>query len=699
MIRLNPQFSSARGTNWRWAAGWIGLLGLVAAGCGGDATPPTSKKSGPVASSPPPGSGYGGSSPYGGGGETEKPARPEDLKTWTDQDLLDAKKENDPRVGPAAMAYAKANVGQDPAAEFLITLVTKEPEGEGENQGGGYGNPYRANSSSYTSEGDGSLDGIAGVIAALGVNNTKKSRDAIEQILAGKLATSLDDSAAVSAAIKTLADNKNKENEATLLKLLTAPETVRAPAAGGGAATDSSASYGEVTPASLQQEALNLIAPTASAEMRTKLAKQLLARMAQGGGIGADTTPEGNPLVNLLLEARPDNVEAQAMLYPIAALPTEIRGRIESNFLAFSSSALRELLSMPLPSAEAAEAAAAAAPATGYGRRQTGYGYGPPAASAYSSSGEPAQETPMTADQAALVASSVWRNDMIKALASRLPKGKVEKSSATPEDNQPLLLLASMPVDPARTALTTWLERKRDDAAESLLSAGLYEQAMSDPGLLAVVKPLERAKRPPRRARRGNDDPGTGAGSAASEAEPLRDLVEVLCRKAREASGGSGASGEFPISFQGESTPTSQLSGDFPGDAKLKGLKPVPVAIHYAYVEQEHKLPIVQGHYNRQLKSLVDTPKVKELGEDGVWLDSYKRDKKTGKVRSADIFIRKAGDSDSSTSGGTSYGGSSNPDEPRSRRVEPENLTIEILIVETQTPPDEKPAAEVSRKP
>jgi len=694
VIRLNPRFFSVRASNWRWAAGWIGLLGLVAAGCGGDATPPTSKKSGPVASTPPTSSpGYGGGSPYGGGGDAEPKARPDDVKTWTDQDLLDAKKENDPRVGPASMAYSKANVGQDPAAEFLVALVTKEPEAEGDAQGGGY-NPYRASTSNYVSEGDGSLDGFAGVIAALGVNNTKKSREAIEQILGGKLATPLDDAAAVSAAIKTLSDNKNAENEATLLKILSSPETVRAPAAGGGASTDSSASYGEVTPASLQQEALNLVAPTASAELRTKLAKQLLARMAQGGGIGADSTPEGNPLINFLLEARPDNVEAQAMLYPLPSLPADIRARIEGNFLAFSSSALRELLNMPLPTGEAAQAAAAAAPTAGYGRgRQPGYGAS--SASAFSATGEPAEETPMTPEQAAVVASSVWRDDMIKALTARLPKGKVERSNATPEDNQPLLLLASMPVDPARTALTTWLERKRDDAAEQLLSAGLYEQSMSDPGLLAVVKPLERAKRKPR-TRRGDDaGTGTGPGAAASEAEPLRDLVEVLCRKAREASGGK-TSGDFPITFQGESTPTSQLSGDFPGDAKLKGLTPVPVAIHYAFIEQEHKLPIVQGHYSRQLTSLVEKPRIKEIGEDGIWLDAYKRDKKTGKVRTADVFIKKAGDSSSSSSGSSS---SSNPDETRSRRAEPENLTIEILIVETQTPPDEKPAAEVSRKP
>jgi hypothetical protein len=687
----------------------VTFTGLALTGCGGDAAPPQSKAKGssPVASAPSGGGpGYGGSSPYGSA-EPEKPPRPEDVKAWTDQDFLDAKKESDPRIGPAALAYAKSHVGDNAAGEFLVALVTKEPEVEGEGGGsspyggGGYGRSTGYNPGS----GDSSTDGFVGVIAALGVNNTKPSRDALNQILAGKLATPLDDSEAANTALRTLASNAHPDNEATLLNVLSAPEKIRPAPAAAGAGTDGSAEVSGVTAATLQQEALSLVAPTASAELRTKLANRLLQSLAQGGSLGGG--PEGNPLVTFLLEPRPANVEAQAALYALPALPAEVRSQIEANFLAFSSSALRELLNMPRPSGEAAEAI----PTAGYGRASGpayGRGYGAsPAASAvgaYSPSGEPAAESDLTPEQAARVATSVWRNDMIKALAGRLPKGRVQRTAdAETSANQPLLLLASMPVDPARTALSDWLERQREEAAQALLAAGAFEQAMSDPGLLAIIKPLERAKRPPRRARRGEDEAAApaGPGAANDEADALRDLVEVLCRRAKEGGQGGGASSEFPVAFQGESSPSVQLSGDFPGAAKLNGLQPVPVAVHYAFIEQEHKLPIVQGHYSRQLKNLVDAPRVKELGDSGVWLDSYKRDKKTGKAKSVDVFIRRAGDANATSSAGGSspYSGSAANDEPRSRRPEPENLTIEILVVETQTPPDEKPAAEVTRKP
>ncbi len=706
MTRLYPGLGVLWQTAKFAALSGVTFTGLALAGCGGDAAPPTSKNaksSASVASAPSGGGpGYGGGSPYGAAAP-EKPPRPEDVKTWTDQDFLDAKKENDSRIGPAAVAYAKGHVGDNPAGEFLVSLVTKEPVAEGEGGGSSpYGGGGYGRSTGYSPEGDASTDGFVGVIAALGVNNTKPSRDALNQILAGKLATPLDDSEAANAALRTLATNAHPDNEATLLNVLSSPEKIRPAAAGVGAGTDASAAPSAVTAATLQQEALNLVAPTASAEVRTKLAKRLLTSLAQGGSLGGG--PEGNPLVSFLLEPRPDNVEAQAALYALPTLPAEVRSQIEANFLAFSSSALRELLNMPRPSGEAAEAM----PTASFGRTGRSPGYGPSAAasatsSGFTPSGEPAAESDLTPEQAARVATSVWRNDMIKALASRLPKGRVQRTAdAETSANQPLLLLASMPVDPARTALSGWLERQRDDAAQALLSAGAFEQAMSDPGLLAIVKPLDRAKRAPRRARRDDEGaaaPGSGA-PASDEADALRDLIEVLCRRAKEGGQGSGKSGEFPVAFQGESSPSVQLSGDFPGAAKLKGLKPVPVAVHYAFIEQEHKLPIVQGHYTRQLKNLVDAPRIKELGDSGVWLDSYKRDKKTGKARSVDVFIRKAGDANTTSSaGGSPYSGSGAGEETRSRRAEPENLTIEILMVETQTPPDEKPAAEVTRKP
>jgi hypothetical protein len=153
------------------------------------------------------------------------------------------------------------------------------------------------------------------------------------------------------------------------------------------------------------------------------------------------------------------------------------------------------------------------------------------------------------------------------------------------------------------------------------------------------------------------------------------------------------------MAFQGESTASVQMAGEFPGSAVLQGVKPVPVSVHYAFIEQEHRLKVVEGHYRRQLQTLFDRPRVKEIGEEGVWLDVLKRDKKTGKVQSVDVFIRPAGDANSTAGPGGSGRSAPVDGEESRRRAEPENLTVEILIVETQTPPDEKPAAEVTRKP
>ena len=237
---------------------------------------------------------------------------PAEVKNWTREDYLRARRENHPKLKEAVTylgtirdATARHDtINIESAAQLLTDLLKPLPTDKLANGGPAASGPNATPQAVTAYVGVTALSTagsgprayipndlsqlVEAIVIALGNNGTKLARGSLQRILAGTLATD-DDKIAAETAIKALvAHPPRQENDAVLLRLLISPEQLR------------TAEHQGVWPArELRTRAIELIKSAASFELRTRTAESLVA--GQAGFDPQDPLPQwllGNDPLN-----------------------------------------------------------------------------------------------------------------------------------------------------------------------------------------------------------------------------------------------------------------------------------------------------------------------------------------------------------------------------------------------------------------
>ncbi len=583
--------------------------------------------------------------------------RPEDVTQWKRGHYFSARAENDPKLIEAVEHFGGRFVGSAAAARMLTNLLAPlEPEEEQQNPGAprrpAYRNPSRQAGATL----------ILATVAALGANGTDVARASLEGLLAGTLPND-NDTEAVGAVLQALVDNPSPENEAILLRALTATESLRP-----------QVEEEQVPAQELRDRTLALARTNGSERFRLLLADYVFQ----------PTTPTEprETLLELLRENEPRNIGAQLFLYEHPSTDDETRTMLERYFTGYSADIMTHLLGLT--------------DQAGTQRNPQGYRPGRPGRPQGYRPGRPGNQQADESDQADpdlpyRIAQRLWGPECLAMLDTRL-----RAIDTLPDETQLLVLASTIPVDSLRSTLRRVMDRHYEDGGQELESAGWSTSVVGDPGVLLVVKALPRSE--PRDAdssggssrRTGSSRSNTLSEDAQQREDAKQDwmaasesMVRTWCERFyatsqvwAEAERLAGRAPNFDPIVANLSIPLhagAEVAGgyqtDWPNEltAKLSGVTPGAMAVRYVRIEENARLINRQGYYRRQLKL-----KTARTLDDGVWLDSYRIVPQTDRKLSVDVLITRV---DTANSG-------SDDEEP----VEEEDLVIEILSIETKDP-------------
>lgn len=443
-----------------------------------------------------------------------------------------------------------------------------------------------------------------------------------------------------------------------------------------------------------------------------------LTAMANPLSAAPMVTPESRAaIIQFLSRPHPDNLEAQMLLYQDEAfIDPAVREVFDSIFLAQSSSALQRLMGLSLASGAVDSSANDGGYGYGAGYGEEGYGYGNQTQGApvrqggaeygygaadagygYSSAGEfvPIAETDMTQEQASAIAQSLWDRQFVQNVVDQMPENRLVEPNL-----QTLLFASTMPVQPVRDAFAVLLDKYHTDAPDLLSQVGVFEQAMSDPGLLVQIKPYARLadqetrRVPDVRARRDERTGGYGDDATQTENEDqpaIEQFVRALNRRFAAAEPTRFSTGEFPFDIPDGAQISAQYRLDWSSGQTPDGVAVAPLAVYYAKLEQHIEAYKLQGFYRRK----VYKPTIHNT-EQLYWVEGLENVPDRGMVRSVDIMVSRPGTDQAggqyqaNRQGGYGENNAQTETNRRARqRPEPEDFTVEILIVEAPRPPEQ----------
>jgi len=506
-------------------------------------------------------------------------------------------------------------------------LVPKEP-GETEDRGTG---PKKAGVARPLS-----LPVLAVIAKALAENPTPAARQAIADILAGAFGLE-NDQVAVQVTLKALADHPSDENDCALLAALTQPDKIRP------------AGQGQVTPETLQKVAFGVIEQNGKSGIRLRLAKRL-AEPSCPRDLRRIVTP-------IFERRRPENIEAQAILFQSEAMEPKTEALIEKQLLDYSHEALVRVFG--LPSERSASGADPAGPFP---------------------SADP--------DWLDHMVRLLWNDRMVAVLSSRqVAMTSLDRSPTT------ILLAATIPTTEARSRLARTLARHWEENPNALKSAGWTKTLLSEPGMLAVLKTVRGSRSSPDRgdakrvailgrltAKRA--DSATGVSQVREPPAKSDDawlaveeaLVREYCRRflvaglvqdrARRDLARADApktAGPPPaIALHPEASVLTSYRVQWPRtrDEKLADATRDVMEVSYVRVEEMAIPRAVLAHYQRTVKPFQLHPLA-----DGVWLETLLPADGEGRCRSIDVVLTRANPKSETP-----------PDKPQ-------ELTVEILVV------------------
>lgn len=600
--------------------------------------------------------------------EPEVPPLPEDVSTWGPEDFLRARREGEPRLIDAVGHLGRNAAGKDAVVAALVGMLKPlppdEPEDQKEQEGQeGQEGPAPGTRRPSVQHGiNRSTDAgklAEAVVEALAMNDTEAARDVLVQIISGKFPIDDDESRIVEAALKALAEQNTPGNEDLLFRMLTAAEEYRKPSGTALGIPPSrpgvSAPGQTLTAEWLRGHVLSLVEKTASSKFRIRLGEFLVQ----------PTTPLAwrAEMGKFLLEPHVDNLGVQFVMYQSGRMEQETRGRIEEHFATRSAQAMQALLGVPREAARDGRSA-------GFGR-----GAMPPVGGA---------AVPDTAQDPELpfrLARQLWGERCTSVFIQQL-------ADLDRRDDKGHLaaICATMPVETVRNALLKAL--KTGHGPEVLEKAGIPGGMVSDPGLLLVVKSLDRqepqASTPGRPGARGPSQPAPGRTSG-SVAQNWMKFSETLVRSWCERLDAAALANAEAARLAGKNPDEMRRLEDLPielhdGAAagirsayhlvvpgtlaeKLSGAMVGPIRIQYVRIEERTTMKRALGYYKRAAR-VRDGRTV----DDGVWIDTYRSAAAPGVRCSLDVLIHLA-------------------DKKGARDLDPdaeETMTIEILSVEAR---------------
>jgi hypothetical protein len=633
----------------------------------------------------------------------EKPPLPEDVAKWKQQDYHRARQENDPKLLTAIARLGEKFPGNEKAARCLIDLLKPLPSekpaektppdkppvsvpGQPVSSGGGQPSAVRpmqpsgvpgANPNVPPSRpsNPGDLTKLVEtIVEALGCNGSETARGTFEQILAGTFATD-DDKAAVEAALKALVAHSSNENDALLLRVLTAADKLRpAGRQGSWPAKD------------MKAKAFELVKTSASSGLRTQLAEAVL-------GEHAKIDPK-EPIDEFLLAPTLLNCGAQLVIYQKAFPDKELKAVLEQQLLGYGSQVLSRCLDIP-GEALPASAGMPAGPRTGFGPSPQ-----PMPSGGHAPSDNAAK--PADVDFASQFAGQLWSGAFRGLLESQL-------TNLRTLDKQPnlVLLAATIPQDSMRSILFKMLYSNSYkhwyEGPKALETAGLLDRVVTDPGLLVTIKTLPRKEsantpKASDAAKPGRGGPivagprATGGPQKKLQAEQewmdlSAKLVGAWCKRLDAAAAAKEKDAENSPATN--KTPADESDLKLPGDITLpRGaevvashhivlpdaapagfaqVRPDSLHVYYVRTKETNKLKKAINYYKGQVKP---TSEARLIEGKKTWIDVVRVGSQKDRRRSIDVLITRP----------DSAGAANNDDE-----VE---LIVELLIIEIKDPKD-----------
>lgn len=603
---------------------------------------------------------------------------------------------------------------------------------------------------------------VRAIVEALGQIGNRSAQQLLATLIAGKMKTD-DDRAATEAALECLAAYPRPEYENMLFIALTAPEKVRPsekpgsptttnpqqpgaePSAAQGVPGPGSAG-GRMTAEEIQKKALSLVESTASDSLRLKVAKYLAEA----------STPETHRalLSKFLLEDRPENVAAQVAIYGSPMATTQIKASLEAYFQRFSSYAVGRILGVPVeqltsmgPISPGGAPSGQPGPSMAPGQPMAP-GEAAPEAATPGSSGPPGSAPGMAIPMSGIpgavgspgngkkesvvsdpalpyrIAQLLWSPKFSQALQTRL-----EEAESLDKVAQDIAWASTIPTRSMRTALCAALHKHVDKGAKPLLTTGILNHVVNEPGFAVVLKTLPRkdASAAGRPAAGGADSGRASGGLFADRKEKLRkakqerdqaegewlkaseDVIRGLCQRlhaAAQARAKAGiaveSAGSLPLELPDGITVGAEYHLTWPGalGKKLTDVSLDPIRLHYVRYETRARPSAVVGVFRRR----VSQPVI-HMTDLGPWVDSFRPVPKTERKMSIDILISKAKDlaakGEAGGTGGSAPGpipgatpeatpGGAPGEKPTAKGAqaaeETVDLVVEILTVEMRDP-------------
>jgi hypothetical protein len=587
--------------------------------------------------------------------DNEQPAvvLPADLAAWTHDDFRIAKDAREPSLAQAIPLLGQSGSDADANARLLVELLDEPPPPGESTSARQIGLPQRALP--------------LAIVKALAANASGHARNALKEILLGKLRTDLDDRTFTAAALTALVGRGDSEAESLVYTVLTMPEAVRPPG------------RSEYSAEALQKECLALVRNSASPQLRLRLAEYVAHP--------STPAPHRSLLLPMLVEQRAVNLRAQTRL-AIDDFDANQRSTLARQLL---TEARRSFVSLAL------------APDTPQTQSDD------EAIRAVFAAIDPAR-----LKEACGAAEELWRADFIDRLAGRL--GELDGPGEAPD----LFGLAtSLPCEVLRPVVRKQLFDHWTDGEALVRAAQFTPSAMRDPGMLLVLKslPREDAQSRPLPAPRGNNpqiqrlakerkakaawtsavqtltttlmrrcdiagqvtELAAKRATPASAAQPVESVEDLdrLLNARKQSIGTSTTGGQAAPDGEAQSSFASQVPLDLPTSGtiesqfhlhwpeQLEGRVTAatgPLSIHYARLSLHDQGQRTVAYFARQMQGA----KEHKL-ENGRWLDLASRPT-AGKLRSVDVRVtRKKSVADFA---------------PKNSRNPAEDLTVEILWIE-----------------
>ncbi len=369
-------------------------------------------------------------------------------------------------------------------------------------------------------------------------------------------------------------------------------------------------------------------------------------------------------LQEFLLRPDPRNLGAQAIIYRAPATPLALRRHLRGEFLRQSSAAVGLLTDIPVvievPRHETQVVSAQA------GQYQTAYEARRHQARVERKTAVAAAEGRIDPQLTARVARHMWSREMLVHLA-----GELYQVDALTHEPQLLALVGTIPVDPMRARLYETLHRNWQDGPTGVESTGLFDQVVTDPGILVVLKMMPRSDSgaadasrlaPWLRKQRTDQDQASGLGQVRAmvdnvEAEWMRVTGQAVLRlserfeaaalaKARQSSGAAEASARrmstgsvsLPFELHTGARVVTEYELTWPHDVAdaTCGEAVGPIRVHHVRIEEQNRYAGVFGYYRHQIPGAVE-----HLSSQGAWFDGLIRRPESGTQVSLDVVINR----------------------------------------------------------